>query len=88
MCTLEIPVTILEQMGKYMRHCLWRKKNQDVQARGNALISWGKVCRPKNQGGLVVLNLSIQNKALLFKNLDKFYNRHDVPWVNLIWEAY
>jgi hypothetical protein len=88
MCTLEIPVTILEQMVKYMRHCLWRKKNQDVQARGNALISWDKVCKPKNQGGLGVLNLSIQNKALLLKNLDKFYNKHDVPWVNLIWEAY
>jgi hypothetical protein len=39
MCTLEIPVTILEQLVKYMRHCLWRKKNHDVQARGNALIS-------------------------------------------------
>jgi hypothetical protein len=88
MCTLEILVTILEQMVKYMRHCLWRKKNQDVQARGNALISWDKICKPKNQGGLGVLNLSIQNKALLLKNLDKFYNKHDVPWVNLIWEAY
>jgi hypothetical protein len=51
MCYLEIPVTILEQMVKYMRHCLWRKKNQDVQARGNALISWDKVCKPKKQGG-------------------------------------
>jgi hypothetical protein len=75
-------------MVKYMRHCLWRKKNQDVQARGNALISWDKVCKPKKQGGLGVLNLPIQNKALLLKNLDKFYNRHDVPWVNLIWESY
>jgi hypothetical protein len=35
-----------------------------------------------------VLNLSIQNKALLLKNLDKVYNKHDVPCVNLIWESY
>jgi hypothetical protein len=59
-------------------------KNQNFQARGNALISWDKICIPKNQGGLGVLNLSIQNKALLLKNLDKFFNGHDVPWVNLI----
>jgi hypothetical protein len=52
MCCLEILVTILEQMVKYMRHCLWRKKNQEVQARGNALISWDKVCKPKNRGDL------------------------------------
>jgi hypothetical protein len=50
MSCLEIPVGITEQIIKYMRHCLWRKKNQEVQARGNALISWVKVCRPKDQG--------------------------------------
>ena len=22
------------------------------------------------------------------KNLHKFYNRHDIPWVHLIWESY
>jgi hypothetical protein len=76
---------ITDQIIKYMRHCLWRKKNQDVQARGSALISWDKVCRPKVQGGLGVLHLQTQNKALLLKNLHKFYNREDIPWVNLIW---
>jgi hypothetical protein len=88
MSCLEIPVGITEQIIKYMRHCLWRKKNQEVQARGNALVSWDKVCRPKDQGGLGVLNLQTQNKALLLKNLHKFYNREDIPWVNLIWNKY
>jgi hypothetical protein len=48
----------------------WRKKNSDVQARGNALVSWNKICRPKDQGGLGVLNLEIQNRALLLNNLE------------------
>jgi hypothetical protein len=39
-------------------------------------------------GGLGVLDLQVQNKALLLKNLHKFYNRHDIPWVNLIWNSY
>jgi hypothetical protein len=71
-----------------MRHCLWRKKHSEVQAKGTALIAWKKICRPKNQGGLGVLDLQVQNKALLLKNLHKFYNRHDIPWVNLVWNSY
>jgi hypothetical protein len=55
-----------------------------VQAKGSALISWKKIARPKNQGGLGVLNIETQNKALLLKNLDKFYNNHDIPWVKLV----
>jgi hypothetical protein len=67
---------------------LWRKKGNDVQARGNALVAWNKICRPKKQGGLGVLNLEVQNNALLLKNLDKFFNHHDTPWVNLVWNSY
>jgi hypothetical protein len=32
-----------------------------------------------------VINLELQNKALLMKNLHKFYNRVDIPWINIIW---
>jgi hypothetical protein len=35
-----------------------------------------------------VINFQKQNAALLLKFLDKFYNRRDIPWVNLIWEAH
>jgi hypothetical protein len=71
-----------------MRHCLWRKKNTEVQSRGPALIAWSTVYKLKDQGGLGVLNLETQNNALLLKNLHKFYNRLDIPWVNLIWSSY
>lgn len=33
-------------------------------------------------------NLYLQNEALLQKQLDKFYNKKDIPWVHLIWESY
>jgi hypothetical protein len=42
----------------------------------------------KKQGGLGVLNLETQNKALLLKNLDRFYNNHDIPCVKLVKRAY
>jgi hypothetical protein len=35
-----------------------------------------------------VLNLKMQNEALLLKYLHKFYNKEDTPWFSLIWNAY
>jgi hypothetical protein len=43
----------------------------------------GKMHKAKKKGKLGVINLRSQNRALL-KYLDKFYNKIDIPWVNLI----
>ena len=43
---------------------------------------------PKTKGGLGVLNLRLQNDALLLKQLHKFYMKFDTPWVHLIWHKY
>lgn len=40
------------------------------------------------KGGLEVLNLRTQNEALLLKNLDKFFKRKEVPWVQLVCEKH
>jgi hypothetical protein len=65
---------------------LWRKlKGED---RPKSLASWDTVCRPKSKGGLCIINLKLQNRALLLKHLFKFYNDADLPWVQLIKDAY
>jgi hypothetical protein len=46
------------------------------------------ITKPKCSGGLGVLKLETQNEALLLKFLHKFYNNHDLPWVNIIWNIY
>jgi hypothetical protein len=30
----------------------------------------------------------LQNEALLLKNLHKFFNKVDLPWVQLLWSQY
>jgi hypothetical protein len=65
MCCLDVPITIKDQVIKYMRQCMWRKKNNDVKARGNALVVWDKICRPKDQGGLGVLNFGGTKKGFV-----------------------
>jgi hypothetical protein len=48
---LDIPVTIKEQVIKYTRHCLWRKKDAEVQAKG--LLLGKKVANQKSKVDLV-----------------------------------
>lgn len=66
---------------------LWSKK-QGVETKCNSLAAWEMVCRPKEKGGLGVLDIKVQNTGLLLKQLHKFYNREDLPWVDLIWSTY
>jgi hypothetical protein len=87
MCTLKIPLKIFEFWDRARRHCLWRKM-VDGEEKCHSLASWEMVCQPKSKGGLGVMNLKVQNQALLIKLLDKFYKRSDIPWVQLVWTAY
>lgn len=86
MCTIKVHITILDHVNKSSRNFLWH--GNDINKKGNYLASWKMICRPKDQGGLGVLNLRVQNSALLIKHLFKFYNPWDIPWVNLIWQAH
>lgn len=84
MCTLKIPASIIEQVDKYRKHGLW--DGCDINRKGTCLVAWKKVCGPKDQGGLRIINLRAHNNALLLKYLDKFYNHRDIPWVHLTWQ--
>jgi hypothetical protein len=46
------------------------------------------ICKPKRNGGLGILDFKLQNEALLLKQLHKFFNRVDLPWVKLVWNYY
>ena len=86
MCTLRIPITVVNQINSYLKICLWRKFGS--MDRGMAMIAWDKICLPKRQGGLGVLDIQIHNQTLLMKFLHKFLNREDIPWVQMVWETY
>jgi hypothetical protein len=75
------------QGGGARKQCLWRGNDND-RKRGGNLVAWEVVMKPKGKGGLGVLNLRLQNDALLMKHLNKFYNRAYIPWVNLVWSKY
>jgi hypothetical protein len=86
MSSLKLQKTILDICNRAQRHCLWAKDDESGSV--NALAAWSLVCRPKQHGGLGVLNLELQNKALLMKQLHKFYSKDSTPWVALVWSLY
>ena len=43
-------------MDKYRKHCLWR--GYDENSRINAKATWPIVSRPKNDGGLGIIDLN------------------------------
>ena len=63
----------------------------ETQRSGEEKLTFGGmelVYRPKDRGGLGILNLSLQNARLLLKMVHKFINHMDIPWVNMVWEVY
>ena len=85
LCSLAVPAGILKQLERIQRQCLWRR-NRGRPA--PSLAAWDLICRPKNRGGLGILNLGSQNVALLMKHANNFLNKKDLPWVSLIWDTY
>ena len=84
--TLKIPKSILKLFDRSRRHGLWAKEEDSSSV--HSLAAWSLVCRPKKYGGLGIINLELQNKALLLKHLHKFFNKENIPWVKLIWSLY
>jgi hypothetical protein len=85
MCNIKMHVTNLNSIDRARKHGLWR--GSDVAGKGKPLVAWNKVTTPKEKGGLGLKNLRVMNETLLIKHLHKFYNKDDVPWVQLIWNT-
>jgi hypothetical protein len=83
MCSLKIPPLVIKQIDIFRKHCLWSKG--DINKKGTYLVAWEVACKPKEQGGLSIIDIEKQNNALLLKFLDKFYSKDDIPWVTLTW---
>jgi hypothetical protein len=86
MCTLKLPITVIDIIDKHRKNCLWR--GREFNRKGYNLVAWDLVRKPKAKGGLGVINLSVQNDALLLKQLDKFYKQEKIQWISLIWQKY
>jgi hypothetical protein len=56
MLSLRIPVGVVDVVDRARRHCLWRRKDKE---KIHSLVAWRMICKPKNKGGLGIINLRI-----------------------------
>ena len=86
MSSIRVPFTILDHYEKSGRSFLWY--GNEINKQGKCLVNWETVCLTKKSGGLGVLVLRKQNRTLLVKFMYKFFNKQDIPWVEMIWDTY
>lgn len=55
LCTFRFHKGVVDQVDKYMKYQLW--SNGDMNERGGCLVAWEVACRPKDQGGLGIIDL-------------------------------
>lgn len=76
MCSIKLHKGVIDNIIRARKQCLWR--GNDFSKKGGNLAAWSIVTLPKEKGGLGVLNLKLQNDALLLKHLHKFYAKEDI----------
>jgi hypothetical protein len=86
LCSLVIPEGILKEIYRIIRQCLWRGNNPESTKQ--SLASLEMIYKPKSSGGLGILDFRKQNEGLLLKHLHKFFNKENIPWVNLVWRYF
>ena len=80
----EIPRGILEKLDYYRSRFFWQTDEHKKKYR---LTKWNIICQPRDQGGLGIKDLDIQNQCLLSKWLFKLINEDGV-WQNLLKRKY
>jgi hypothetical protein len=73
-----------KKMDRIRNSFLW---DENENKKKYHLVNWQKVCMPKDQGGLGVLDLEKMNIALLSKWLWKLFNEDGI-WQQILRKKY
>ena len=84
MSFFEIPKGVLKKLDQYRSRSFWQGGLDKKKYR---LAKWDILCCPKDQGGLGVIDLKIQNKCLLSKWIVNLLNREGT-WQSLLRNKY
>ena len=84
MSFFEIPKGVLKNLDHFRSRFFWQGSFDKHKYH---LAKWDILCRPKDQGGLGILNLQLQNKCLLAKLLVNLLNTNSL-WQYLLTNKY
>ena len=75
---------MLDKLDYFRSRFVWQANNHKEKYR---LVKWNITCQPKDQGGLGVKNLGVQNQCLLSKWLFKLINEEGM-WQTMLKRKY
>eukprot|EP00253_Pinus_taeda_P022901 PITA_22901 len=82
---LPAPKGILDQIRSIQRSFLW---SGNSEKRKWSLVAWKKLCRPKNRGGLNLVDPLVVNRVCGAKIWWKWISNTTLPWATLWKEKY
>ncbi|KAJ3700817.1 hypothetical protein LUZ61_004522 [Rhynchospora tenuis] len=86
MQVIQLPVWLVDHLDGIRRRFFWKGKDKCLG--GHCLVNWSKCCTPKCAGGLGILNLTLQNQALLIRWLWKLVAEPNSTWTSTILALY
>jgi len=82
MSALPIPLGVLTKVDQRRRAFLWT--GEDVARGANCLVAWAQVCDSRDNGGLSIRNLTLQNSCLLLKLLHRLHHEAGSSWASWV----
>nr|GEU51815.1 hypothetical protein [Tanacetum cinerariifolium] len=79
-----LPKYMVKDINKLLKGFLWCQGNL---SKGKAKVAWKQVCKPKDEGGLDIKDLSSWNEALMSKHLWNVASMKEslwVKWINVV----
>ncbi|KAJ1693012.1 hypothetical protein LUZ63_009710 [Rhynchospora breviuscula] len=86
MQVLNLPTWLIKHLDGIRRRFFWKGKDKCLG--GHCLVNWKRCCLPKKAGGLGILDLALQNQALLIKWLWKLKSEPYATWSTTILNLY
>jgi hypothetical protein len=80
----EVPKGVLEKIEHYRSRFFWQNDDHKKKYR---LAKWSILCQPKDQDGVGIMNIAVQNECLLSKWLYKLINEEGL-WQDLLRNKY
>nr|XP_010314353.1 uncharacterized protein LOC104645042 [Solanum lycopersicum] len=75
------PAKLIKLIDSMCRSYLWSGVGKVTR---KALIAWKRVCRPKNEGGMGLINMQLWNRAAIAKLCWDLANKEDKLWIKWI----
>jgi hypothetical protein len=86
MSVLPLPKGVLAKMDRPRRALVW--KAAAACSGGDCQVAWDFVCRLREEGGLGVVDFSLENTCLLLKVLHGLLSGRDTPWTRWVKRSY